>query len=98
LNVYGSAGQGRERLLADLHELATPAGILVLIANMKAYAKNSDGFINGLTRQLANQLTITDTSLSLEQLIDQHSQQKTVWILLHIRLLLSVAYQHSAIQ
>lgn len=83
LNVYGSAGQGRERLLADLHELATPAGILVLTANMKAYAKNYDGFINDLTRQLANQLTITDTSLSLEQLIDQHSQQKTVWIFLH---------------
>lgn len=83
LNVCGSAGQGRERLLADLHELATPAGILVLTANMKAYAKNYEGFIKDLTRQLANQLAITDTSLSLEQLIDQHSQQKTVWILLH---------------
>ncbi len=83
LNVYGSAGQGRERLLVDLHELATPAGILVLTANMKAYAKNYEGFINGLTRQLANQLSIANTALSLEQLIDQHSQQKTVWILLH---------------
>ena len=82
LNVYGSARQGRERLLVDLHELAKPAGILVLTANMKAYAKNYEGFIKDLTRQLANQLTITDTSLSLEQLIDQHSQQKTVWILL----------------
>jgi hypothetical protein len=83
LNVCGSVGQGRERLLTDLHELAKPAGILVLIANMKAYAKNYDGFIKELTRQLANQLTISDSALSLEQLIDQHSQQKTVWILLH---------------
>jgi hypothetical protein len=50
LNVYGAAGQGKERLINDLQELAKPAGILVLSANMKAFAKNYAGFIRDLTR------------------------------------------------
>jgi len=82
LNVYGAAGQGRERLLLDLQELAKPAGILVLVANMKVFAKNYEGFIKDLTRQLASQLQIENSALSLEQLLDR-PLPKTVWILLH---------------
>jgi hypothetical protein len=81
LNVYGAAGQGRERLLNDFQELAKPAGILVLSANMKAFAKNYAGFIKDLTRQLASQLQVENSALSLEQLLDR-PQPKTVWILL----------------
>jgi len=81
LNVYGAAGQGKEQLLADLQALAKLAGILVLSANMKAFAKNYSGFIKDLTRQLASQLQIDNYALSLEQLLDR-PQPKTVWILL----------------
>lgn len=73
--------RGRERLLNDLQELAKPAGILVLSANMKAFAKNYSGFIKDLTRQLASQLQVENSVLSLEQLLDR-PQPKTVWILL----------------
>lgn len=82
LNVYGAEGQGRERLLDDLQKLAKPAGILVLSANMKAFAKNYAGFIKDLTRQLAGQLQVENSALSLEPLLDR-PQPKTVWILLH---------------
>ncbi|MCX7099382.1 MAG: hypothetical protein NTV43_15915 [Methylococcales bacterium] len=81
INVYGAAGQGRERLLDDLKTLATPAGIWVLSADMKAYRHNYTGLINDLNHQLSQQLASTDTSLSLEQQLDQHPSQ-TVWILL----------------
>ena len=44
LNVYGAAGQGQERLLDDLRTLTESAGVLVLFANMRSYAKNYPGF------------------------------------------------------
>jgi hypothetical protein len=82
LNVYGAAGEGRERLLNDLQELAKPAGTLVLFANMKAFAKNYEGFIKELIRQLATQLNLPSSTLNLEELLDIEPP-KTVWILLH---------------
>lgn len=65
LNVYGAEGQGRERLLLDLQALAKPAEILVLVANMKVFAKNYAGFIKDLTQQLAWQMAIENSALSL---------------------------------
>lgn len=82
LNVYGAEEQGRERLLVDLQELAKPAGILVLSANMKDFANNYAGFIKDLTRQLVQQMAIENSALSLEQLLDR-PPPKTVWVLLH---------------
>jgi len=65
LNVYGAEGQGRERLLLDLQALAKPAEILVLVANMKVFAKNYACFIKDLTQQLARQMAIENSALSL---------------------------------
>lgn len=89
LNVCGSAGQGRERLLADLQELAKPAGILVLIANMKA---------RGLYQRFnspACQLIDCFTFLTQDE-CEQELQRRALGLLdEYFRLLLPEVYLHS---
>ena len=82
LNVYGTTGTETKRLLDDLQTLATPAGIVVLTADLKTYRHDYDGLLAVLNRQLNLVVASADPTLSLEQRIDQLCPEKTVWILL----------------
>ena len=83
LNVSGAAGQGRERLLDDLQQLAQAENYLVLRADMRVYTHNHQGFVADLEKKLAAALGIEAGRSKLETLLENHAQGKTVCIFLH---------------
>lgn len=85
VNVYGEYGQGQERLVTDVDQLATAAGFIVLSVNMKAWAKDYAGLIQNLGAQLNSQLSTvkiqTKNLAELDDALSKYVEEKTVLLI-----------------
>lgn len=86
VNVYGDAGQGQARLVADVSHAMQQDGWLVLALDMKSWAEDYQGMVNSLSSQVRRQLPVVEQPLKeLSELVaalDQHAAQTGVLLAL----------------
>jgi len=89
VNIYGSKGQGRERLLEDLQNCQFE-DMQMLLINMKNYAGSYQGFVEDLGRKLGQ------TSSKFELLLNElaSTEKKTLLLLQNFDSLLNNSKVH----